>query len=178
MNKKVNFIEDKAEVIANYIGKDFLYLAEELRDLQEAKPDIFVTVVKMAGLSSRKAYALARISRQFADLGVADERLHAIGWTKLQIIGRYLTEENADHLLNLAEHNTVHDLEALLRGERLIEDARVMLLYLSHEEYELVRGALIKHGAIPNGSGLLKKEVALIALIAMARLSERPKRKG
>ncbi len=40
MNKKVNFIKDKAEVIANYIGNDFLNLAEELRDLQEAKPDI------------------------------------------------------------------------------------------------------------------------------------------
>ena len=178
MNRKVSFIEDKAEVIANYIGYDFLNLAEELRDLQDAKPDIFMTVVKMAGLSTRKAYALARISRQFDDLGVPDERLHAIGWTKLQVIGRHLTEENADYLLNLAEHNTVHDLEALLRGERLIEDARVMVLYFSPEEHDLVRGALIRHGAVANGKGLLKKEAALIALISMARLSERPSRKA
>jgi hypothetical protein len=165
MKKKDQSFEGKVEVIANYIGINFIHLAKELRELQEAKPDIFLKVAKMAGLSSRKAYALARISRQFDDLGVPEERLQALGWTKLQIIGRYLSGDNAESLLQLAEQNTVHELESRLRGEPPVEDARVMVFYFSPQDYERLKAKLVKHGAIVSGKGLLKKEAALMALV-------------
>ncbi len=165
MKNKYESPEDKVEVIANYIGINFIQLAKELRELQEAKPDIFLKVAKMAGLSGRKAYALARISRQFDDLGVQEERLQAVGWTKLQVIGRYLSENNAEHLLQLAEGNTVHELESRLRGEPPVEDARVLVFYFSPEDFERLKAKLIKHGAIVSGKGLLKKEAAMMALI-------------
>lgn len=95
MNKKVKTAQDKLEIIANYVGKKFFQVAKELRELQELKPYIFKSVAKMAGMSPRRAYALARISRQFEDLGVPEVRLCQIGWTKLTVIGRYLTEDNA-----------------------------------------------------------------------------------
>jgi hypothetical protein len=161
--KKLN-AEDKAEIIANYIGINFL-AAKELRELQDLKPDVFLKVAEMAGLGKRVAYALARIARQFDDLGVPEERLHAIGWTKLQIVGRYLTEDNADYLLELAETSTVYELESRLRGEIPIEDARVVTLYLSPEQHERFKVKLVANGAVPSGNGLLRKEKALMAIV-------------
>jgi hypothetical protein len=60
----------------------------------------------------------------------------------------------------------IHELEARLRGEPPVEDARVLLFYLSPPDYERVRVKLIEHGAVPSGKGLLKKEAALMALIS------------
>ncbi len=154
-----------AEAIATNTETHFLELAKELRWLQEVQPHVFVKVAKMAGLSRRKAYALARISRQIEGLGIKEERLRAIGWTKLQIIGRYLTKENAEYLLGLSEQDTVYELEARLRGETPVEDARVMMLYLSPADYERLKVELIAFGAIPSGGGLLRKEAALMALV-------------
>lgn len=88
---------DKAEFIASLIGDNFLRLAWALQELQDEQPDIFLNVVHLVGLSPRKAYALARIARQFGN--VEEERLYFIGWSKLMIIGRYLTENNAEYLL-------------------------------------------------------------------------------
>ncbi|MBJ7533656.1 hypothetical protein JDN40_06025 [Rhodomicrobium vannielii ATCC 17100] len=165
MSGKTMSHEEKAEIIANYIGINFLAAAKELRELQDIKPDVFLKVAEMAGLGKRTAYALARIARQFDVLGVPEERLRAIGWAKLQIIGRYLTEENAGVLLELAEKNTVYELESRLRGEIPVEDARVIMLYLAPDQYERFKAKLIAHGAVPSGNGLLRKEKALMAII-------------
>jgi hypothetical protein len=120
-------------------------------------------VVGLVGLSPRKSYALARIARQFD--GVPEERLYVIGWTKLVIIGRYLTDDNLEHLLQLAQQNTARDLEILLRGETPIEDAKVVQLYLAPNDYQRLRAALIKYGAVQSGNGLIKVEAALMALV-------------
>lgn len=165
MTKKDPSLDDKVEIIANYIGDSFLRVARALRELQDEKPDIFLKVATLAGISNRKAYALARISRQFDDFCVPEERLYFIGWTKLQIIGRYLTEDNAEYLLLLAERNTTHDLEVLLRGETPVEDAKVMQFYLSPTDYKRLRSKLVTHGAIVSGNGLAKKEAALMKLL-------------
>ena len=166
MTKKDLSFDEKVEFIANFIGDNFLRVARALRELQDEQPDIFLKVAELAGLSNRKAYALARISRQFDDLGASEERLYSIGWTKLQIIGRYLTEDNGEYLLQLAEQNTAHDLEALLRGETPVADAKVMQFYLSPSDYKRLRSKLVTHGAIASGNGLVKKELALMKLLS------------
>jgi hypothetical protein len=155
--------EEKVGNMADYIGFGLLQVAANLCSMQELKPDIFEKVAKTVGLSSHQAHTLVRISRHFRD--VPQERLETVGWSKLQIIGRYLTEDNAEHLLQLAEKNAVFDLESRLRGEPPIRLARVLTFYFSSQDYERVRAKLIKHGAVVSGYSLLKKEAALMALI-------------
>ncbi|MFJ7352766.1 hypothetical protein ACIQWS_01240 [Phyllobacterium sp. NPDC097923] len=170
MTKQKISIAEKTELFANLVGDNFLKLARTLRDLKEEEPELFLQVAELAGISGRKAYALARISRQFDELGVSEEKLCFIGWTKLQVIGRYLTMENGEYLLQLAEQNTVHDLEALLRGETPVKDARVVQFYLAPDDYQRLRHTLMAHGAVYNGHGLIKKEAALMSLINQSNL--------
>ncbi|MCH6205897.1 hypothetical protein L3V16_18915 [Brucella ciceri] len=157
--------EQKVELLANLIGTNFLKLARELRELKEYSPDLFVEVAELAGISSRKAYALAKISRQFDDTGISEGRLYNIGWTKLVLIGRYVGDDNIEQLLELAEKNTVHDLAQILRGETPVSDARVVQLYLNSEDYAKLRKVLLKNGALPAGNGLSNMEAALMAVI-------------
>ncbi|OQM76238.1 hypothetical protein [Manganibacter manganicus] len=168
MEGKTLPIKEKSEFLADLIGDRFLKLAQELRELKDTQPDILWEVVELAGISRRKAYALVRIARQFEELDIPEARLYAIGWTKLAVIGRYLTELNGEQLLKLAEQNTVHDLEALLRGEAPVEDARLVTLYLAPEQYEVLRTKLVAHGALPSGNGMIKVEEALMAALASA----------
>ncbi|CAN0654510.1 conserved protein of unknown function [Nitratireductor aquimarinus] len=163
MAKKPSTFDEKVEFIANFLGDNFLRVARGVRELQDECPDIFLKVAQLAGLSNRKAYALARIARQFEN--VPEQRLFVIGWTKLQIIGRYLTDDNSEYLLQLAEQFTAHDLEVHLRGEIPIQDARVVQLYLAQSDYLRLREVLIAFGAIPSGNGLVKMEGALMRLV-------------
>lgn len=166
MKKNTAPSTDKAEFIANFIGDNFIRMARALRELQDEQPGIFMQVARLAGLSRRKAFALSRIARQFED--EPEERLFFIGWTKLQLIGRYLTDQNREYLLTLAEQHTVHDLEALLRGETPIENARVLQLYLAQADYQKLSKILMQYGAVASGSGLIKVESALMALVEKA----------
>lgn len=146
MTKNDLSFEDKVEMIASLIGDNFLRVARALREIQDDKPEIFLEIAKRLGISRRRAYALARIDRQFAELGVAEERLCSVGWSKLQVIGRHLNAENAEYLLQL-------------------KNARVMTLYFDPADYGRLRTALLAHGAVPNGNGLIEKETALMKLI-------------
>lgn len=155
---------DKTETIVNILGDSFLRMAKSLRELQDNHPELFLKAAELAGIGRRKAYALARVARQFE--GVSEQRLHLIGWTKLMIIGRYLTDANREHLLQLAEQNTAHDLEVVLQGETPVEDARIVRFYLAPADYKRLRAVLTKHGAVPNGNGLTNMEAAMMALVA------------
>src|SRR3546814_948873 len=85
----------------------------------------------------RKAYYWAQIDRQFSTLAIDRMRLHHVGWTKLQVIGPYVTKGNCHDLLCLAEAHTVYELATLMRGEEPHPDARCVQLYLSPEQYEV-----------------------------------------
>ncbi len=163
MKNEMLGLSEKTEFIATLIGDNFLRMAKALRELQDEQPDVFLRVAKLVGLGKRKAYALARIARQFES--IPEKRLYNIGWTKLQIIGRYLTDENSEYLLQLAEQNTAHDLEVLLRGDTPVAGARVVQLYLAPGDYKRLRAALIAHGAIVSGSGVARMEAALMMLV-------------
>lgn len=158
-------LQKKVDIAASFIGDNFLRVAKALRKLQDDDPEIFLKVAESLGISRRKAYALARIDRQFTELRVEENRLYFIGWSKLQIVGRYLTDENAEYLLQLAEQHTSHDLEVLLRGETPVEDAKVVRLYLAPEDHKRLTAALMKYGAVVSGNGLAKTEIALMALV-------------
>lgn len=76
-----------------------------------------------------------------------------------------LSDENRERLLELAGQHTAHDLEVILRGEEPVEDAKVARFYLAPPDYNRLRAALLKHGAVVSGNGLANVEPALMALI-------------
>jgi hypothetical protein len=139
-----------------------------LQDLDQERDDDkrrFLTVVEHLGIGLRRAYSLARISRIFDGSGISEDRLHSVGWSKLAIIGRFLTEGNAEALLQAAEQNTAHNLQVLLRGEVPVAKARVLVLYLDQSDYSYLRKVLLSNGALPTAKGLRNVEVALMKFV-------------
>lgn len=167
MTKEDPYLDDKIATIADFVGRDFMRLAKELRKVQEQRPDIFAEVAEQVGIGKRRAYALARVARIFDDLDVPDERLNRIGWAKLNRLSGHLNEDNAEQLLSLAEETTVYSLDAVLRGEVPVAGARVVLLYLPEAVHDRFQALLVKHGAKPKANGgLTGKENALMGLIS------------
>ena len=167
MNKSDKMIEDKIATLADYVGRDFMRLARELKELQDIRPDVFIQVVDKIELGRRTAFALARIGRIFSDLGIPDEQLNKIGWAKLNRIGGHLNEENAEQLLELAEHHTYRELDLILKGEEPVEGTKVMLLYLPEADHARVTQLMMEHGAKPSpNGGLTGKEAALMSLLS------------
>lgn len=166
MNDNDPYIDDKIATIADFVGRDFMRLARELRQVQEQRSEIFIEVAEQVGIGRRKAFALARIARIFEDLGIPDERLNRIGWAKLNRLSGHLDEDNAEQLLSLAEESTAYGLDAVLKGEQPIDGAKVLLLYLPEAVHDRFQTLLIKHGAKPKANGgLADKEDALMSLI-------------
>ena len=117
MSEQKMSTEEKAEIWADMIGDDFLYMAKQFREILDEAPDTFSMVAKFTGVGLRKAYALPQIDRNFRVLNIERKRLYRIGWTKLQLVANHITEENCEELLALAETSTVRELTLLLRNE-------------------------------------------------------------
>lgn len=158
--------KQKAELIASFIGDNFIEAARYLREVQDEKPELFATVVKYTGIGMRKAYYLAEIDRRFRKLGVDRTRLRKIGWTKVQMIGRHINMTNLEDLLSLAENHTAYELNALLRGEQPHSETRCVVLYFTPEQYETFEQAVLANGGVKSGRGLLGKEEALVKALA------------
>lgn len=166
MNKKSITPKQKAELIASFIGDNFIEAARHLREVQDETPELFAMVVKHTGIGMRKAYYLAEIDRRFRKLGVDRNRLRKIGWTKVQIIGRHINKTNLEELLSLAEKHTAYELNALMRGEEPHPDTRCVVLYFTPEQYEAFEKAVLANGGVKSGRGLLGKEEALVKALA------------
>ena len=166
MNKKSITPKQKAELIASFIGDNFIEAARHLREVQDETPELFAMVVKHTGIGMRKAYYLAEIDRRFRKLGVDRNRLRKIGWTKVQIIGRHINKTNLEDLLSLAEKHTAYELNALMRGEQPHPDTRCVVLYFTPEQYETFEKAVLANGGVKSGRGLLGKEEALVKALA------------
>ena len=88
-------------------------------------------------------------------------RLNRIGWTKLQIIAPYVTKENREELVALAEAHTAVNLKAIMRGEPPILGGRTVVLHFTKKQFAAFAEAILAHGATKNGAGFLDKERAL-----------------
>ncbi|WP_333884437.1 hypothetical protein [Sphingobium yanoikuyae] len=144
---------------------DFLAVGAALRRLQDVDAATYKDLLKAGKVGSRQAYYWVGIDRAFEGLGVSEERLRAIGWTKLKELSGHISKVNAKELLQLAEKHTAKDLERVLGGEESMEGARAVNLRFEPGDYALVRAALIQFGAIPAGRGLEGKEEALVAIV-------------
>lgn len=166
----------KAEWAANWIGDGFLLAARRLREVQDENPHLFPVVAKFLNIGLRRAYYFARIDRTFRELEVDDDRLTAIGWTKLKLLADYVDGRNCEFLLETAEKSTVRELSLILRHEVPQAGTRCITLYLTPDQYEIFYEAVTANGAIKIGTGLANKEKALIN--ALSSSHDEPLLKG
>ena len=159
---KADDLYDKVVEIAPEVEEKFLELGVLLGRLLDEDRELYSKAVEKAKLGVRKAYYLIAISKAFKNLKISRPRLRAIGWTRLMVIARVVTESNAEELVTLAEQYKVKDLEAIVKGEEPQPDSRVVILYFTPDQYDTFEGVLLKYGASQHGRGLVGKESALL----------------
>jgi hypothetical protein len=143
-------------------GNDkFLTLAANLRKLYDTAPEEFRRLAKLRILGRRRAYYFVEIDRVFGGDQDMAVRLNRIGWTKLQIIAPYVTKENREELVALAEAHTAVNLKAIMRGKPPILGGRTVVLHFTKKQFAAFAEAILAHGATKNGAGFLDKERAL-----------------
>ena len=152
----------KAVQMAKNLDDTFLDLGRALRQLLDKEPDKFRDVWQKSNLGRRKAYYLVEVSRAFDSLPIPKARLKKIGWTKLSLLAKHVTKDNVTELVELAEKHNAVQIEALMKGEKPINNAHCVLMYFSPKQYALFESVLIKFGAVQSGRGLVDKEDALI----------------
>ncbi len=148
---------------------DWVAAARLLRQLLDEDPSEFLATAKTMGIQTRKAYYLVQIDRALDGLFVPRERLLRIGWTKMQIIARHITAENAEALLAQAERHPVHVLRDVIDGDAPESAKHCVILYLFDDEYEIFAEVLQAHGASLVGRGIKWKEEALITALEKLR---------
>ena len=79
---------------------------------------------------------------------------------------------NSDCFHCLARSHSVRDLKLLIKGIRLVDATKRVLLSLSPKDHKMLVEALLKHGATSSGNGLANKEVALMKIVAKLALYE------
>jgi hypothetical protein len=164
-------IYEKALTMSSNVEDNFLELGRRLRQLQDRDPELFQKVVEKSDLGLRKAYYLVEVSKTFDPLPISRARLRKLGWTKLQIIGKHVTKDNVEELVELAESLPAKQLERQMRGETPVKNAHCVLMYFSPKQYAELEQALLKNGATRStgkGRGLQNKEEALINVIRKA----------
>lgn len=146
-----------------------LDLAEALWRAEKQKKGNIARIVEETGLGHRKALYLKKVWQRFAGQDIPRHLLVDVGWTKLALI-ESLTDPGADlGWLDLAQRNTVKELDAILRGGRQDKPkAHSVLLRLSPRQYRTFASVLLQYGAKPaaKGRGLKNKEAALIKALS------------
>jgi hypothetical protein len=177
----VRALKKEALRLATQPGRT-LELGEALRRIYAQQPSEFRALIGKPGLGQRMAYYLLEVSRRIREAGVTAAQARKLGWTKLQIIGKCLTPQNAADLLSRAEDRTAHELTLLMRRNPLPLSGssarkrpnakRCVLFYFTPAEYEEFRDALVIHGGAQRTSrGLVNKNEALLKLVR--RISRR-----
>jgi predicted enzyme related to lactoylglutathione lyase len=145
-----------------------------LRDSSRYTGD-FKRTVKHAGLNLRQAYYLCEIVDRLRPFARYKERFEAIGWTKTQVIARGLNKQNLKQRLEWAETkgNSTRKLPILMKGETEPPEQKRVVLYFTKDEYEAFKQAVEQNGgSIAPRKNLVGKEVAVMALIKKAALSQ------
>lgn len=145
----------------------FIDLGRALRALQEIDQAAFSALLDATAIGRRRGYYLVSISRAFDGLPVADARLAAIGWTKLQIIAPHVDADILAELLAVAENCTAHELQGLADDMPRVEE-HCVLLRMTKADYGLFVSAMVAYGAVRRGRGLSNKEEALRRLMTTA----------
>lgn len=164
INKALD-LYNRAVELAGSVDENFIELGELLRDLQDLDIEKFRMFVQHSNMKERKAYYLVTIARTFSKIPVPKDRLRRIGWTKLNILTRYIDKKNYADLLKKAEQYTAKELEQLLRGEEPVTNARAVLCYFDPKDYDLFEKALLMFDGQKSGRGIVNKEEAIMNMV-------------
>lgn len=157
-----------AEIAADLKRRRFLKVAKFFRTLQDNSPSEVGKIARLLGASRRRALYLAKVDRIFKELRVDDSRLERLGWTKLVVLVDHIDSANCEALLEMAEFCSVRQLKVLLRNELPVVGERCIVFYMTPAQYVVFEPAMLAHGAVKVGRGLINKEAALIQLIKAA----------
>lgn len=158
-------IYQRAMALADHGKPPSIELAGVLYQLQQNEPEQFKLFIENSPVSRRTAFYLAEVGKCLAPLRRPSSRLEAIGWSKIQVIAKHLTQRNAEKLLKLAEENTTQSLAARMRNDDPMPDARCVMLRLSPQHYRKFEAAVLQNGGSKVGRGLRDKEKALMKII-------------
>jgi hypothetical protein len=170
----------KAVRLAARPESTFLELARSLASLHDTDPAALRRFITDSGMKQRKAYYLLELGRRLQGLRLSEARLKRIGWTKLSVIGKTLTRENAETRLQWAEENSSRKLADLVRGAKSTSKLHCVQLYFSPREYRRLEEGILGHGGQRRGRGLIDKEKAILEMVerglaARKSTSTRPK---
>ena len=80
-----------------------------------------------------------------------------------------ISDETLKLLLQLAEENTTKQLEALMKGEKPVDNAHCVLMYFTPKQYKVLEEALVQNGGTRSGRGIVNKEEALLKALKKAK---------
>jgi len=167
--RKIETAVRKAKALAQRRDSSPFDLAEALWCAEREGKGSIARIVEETGLGSRRARYLRKVWGRFAGQGIDRDLLEDVGWTKLALI-ESLTSPGVDPgWLDLAQRNTVKELDAILRGGRQDKPkAHSVLLRLSPRQYKTFASVLLQFGAKPakKGRGLRNKEAALMKALS------------
>lgn len=167
-----------AEITVDLKRRRFWRAAKFFRTLQDTEPSEVGEVAQLIGVSQRQAFYLAKIHRIFSELGVDGDRLETIGWTKLKVVVGYVNSANCEALLEMAQFCSVRQLRFLLCNEPPVVGERCAVFYLAPSAYDIFEKAMLAHGAVKVGRGLINKEAALIQLIKAKAATQSEQQNG
>lgn len=171
---KSSQLKRKVLLLANRPSRNFYDLALSLSTLHEIKSASLEAVKHGSDLKRRTLYYLVNVGQFLRRYHVGKAKAEQIGWTKLQILARYLGDERhvstdtLSALLDLVADTKTRDLPLALKGTLPSRPKRTILIRLTANDYKLVAQALLKHGAVRKGRGLINQEKALMGLVRAA----------
>lgn len=167
-----------ATITVDLKRRRFLKAAKFFRILQDTEPSRIGEIAKLIGVSKRRCLYFAKVDRIFRGLGLDESRLERLGWTKLVVLVDHIDSANCEALLEMAEFCSVRQLKVLLRNELPVVGERCVVFYLPPAQHAVFEAAMLAHGAVKVGRGLINKETALIQLIKAAAQSKQQDGKG
>jgi hypothetical protein len=162
---KVDKLYNQAISLSSSVDENFLELGQTLMELQDADLEKFRMFVRNSNMKERKIYYLVTIARTFRNIPVDEKRLRRIGWTKLNILTRYIDKKNYQKLLKMAEEYTAKDLELVLQGKKPMEGSRAVLCYFDPKDYALLEKAMLMFNGQKYGKGIVNKEEAIMKMV-------------
>lgn len=159
---------EQAKTLAPASDRDFVKLGRVLGELQAVTEtlDEFQVMLGEIGIGYRKARYLIRLAEVVAELGLDEEKLVQIGWTKATMLAPVMGPRNADWLIKMAGTMTAVELKALLEGES--EELQTVTFYVSKAQKETLMNALGRRGARSSGRHVVGKTAALMRVIEEA----------
>ena len=130
------------------------------------------------GMSRRRLYYLLAAGRLIVEQGISKAQAEEVGWTKLQIIARYLnnsttvpTAAQLESYLDVARKTTAHSLMQTLK-EGTADGKTAVVFRLSPGIVWKLNDALLAFGATQDHRGFKGKEGALASILAAAMKSK------